>query len=388
MKIGNLTLANNVILAPLAGITNLPFRLLAKKAGCGLVCSEMVSSHALVYKSRKTAQMLNSVPREKPLSAQIFGSDPDIMAGAAVMVEGMGADILDINFGCAVRKVVKTGAGVALMRTPDRARAMLKAVRNAIRIPLTIKIRSGWDASGEQALNIARLAEDCGVDAVAVHPRMVKTGAGAALMRTPDLARAMLKAVRNAIRIPLTIKIRSGWDASGEQALNIARLAEDCGVDAVAVHPRTAKQLFGGRADWSIIAAVKQALSIPVIGNGDIFSARDAMKMLSETGCDAVMIGRKAIGNPAIFSQVLARISGDESVAQDLAGRFDIMIHYLKTSVECLGEEPACRMMRSRLGWFAKEMHNSSKFRESIKHLSSEKEGIELIKAYKDSLIF
>jgi nifR3 family TIM-barrel protein len=281
----------------------------------------MVSSHALVYKSRKTAQMLNSVPREKPLSAQIFGSEPDIMAGAAAMVEGMGADILDINFGCAVRKVVKTGAGVALMGPPDAARAVLEAVRKAI-------------------------------------------------------------------RIPLTIKIRSGWDASGEQALNIARIAEDCGADAVAVHPRTAKQLFGGRADWSIIAAVKQGLSIPVIGNGDIFSARDAMNMLSQTGCDAVMIGRKAIGNPAIFSRVLARIRGDKSDEEDLAARFDIMIHYLKASVEYLGEAPACRMMRSRLGWFAKEMHNSSKFRESIKHLSSEKEGIELINAYKESLIF
>ena len=318
MKIGTVTLANNVILAPLAGITNLPFRLMAKKAGCGLVCSEMVSSHGLVYKSKKTAQLLNSVPREKPLSAQIFGSDPDIMAGAAAIVEDMGADILDINFGCSVRKVVKTGSG-------------------------------------------------------------------AALMRTPDLARAVLKAVRNAIRIPLTIKIRSGWDASGEQALNIARIAEDCGVDAVAVHPRTAKQLFGGRADWSLIAAVKEKLSIPVIGNGDIFSAQDAMNMLSETGCDAIMIGRKAIGNPNIFSQVLARIGGEKSVAEDLAGRFDIMIHYLKVSVEYLGEEPACRMMRSRLGWFTKEMHNSSKFRESIKHLSTEKEGLELINVYRNS---
>jgi len=320
MKIGKLTLANNVILAPLAGITNLPFRLMAKKAGCSLVCSEMVSSHGLVYKSPETAQMLNSVAQEKPLSAQIFGSKPDVMAGAAAIVEGMGADILDINFGCSVRKVVKTGAG-------------------------------------------------------------------AALMRTPDVARAVLKAVRNAIRIPLTIKIRSGWDASGEQALNIARIAQDCGVDAVAVHPRTAKQLFAGQADWSVIAAVKEKLSIPVIGNGDIFSARDAMNMLSETGCDAIMIGRKAIGNPAIFRQVLAQIRGDENDVEDLAGRFDIMIHYLKASVEYLGEESACRMMRSRLGWFTKEMHNSSKFRESIKHLSSEKEGIELINAYKDSLI-
>jgi len=320
MKIGNLTLANNVILAPLAGITNLPFRLMAKQAGCGLVCSEMVSSHGLVYKSPKTVQMLNSVAQEKPLSAQIFGSEPDIMAGAAAIAEGTGADILDINFGCSVRKVVKTGAG-------------------------------------------------------------------AALMSTPDVARAVLKAVRNAIRIPLTIKIRSGWDASGEQALNIAKIAQDCGVDAVAVHPRTAKQLFAGQADWSVIAVVKEKLSIPVIGNGDIFSARDAMNMLSVTGCDAIMIGRKAIGNPAIFRQVLARIRGDENAADDLAGRFDIMINYLKASVEYLGEESVCRMMRSRLGWFTKEMHNSTKFRESIKHLSSEKEGIELINAYKRSLI-
>ena len=320
MKIGTVTLDNNVILAPLAGITNLPFRLMAKKAGCGLVCSEMVSSHGLVYKSYKTAQLLNSVPQEKPLSVQIFGSDPDIMAEAAAMVEGMGADILDINFGCSVRKVFKSGAGVALMKTPD-------------------------------------------------------------------VARAVLKAVRNAIRIPLTIKIRSGWDASGEQAFNISRIAEDCGVDAVAVHPRTAKQLFGGRADWTLIAAVKKKVSIPVIGNGDIFSAQDAMNMLAETGCDAIMIGRKAIGNPGIFSQVLARINRDENVVEDIAGRFEITIHYLKASVEYLGEEPACRMMRSRLGWFTRELRNSSKFRESIKQLSSEKEGIDLINAYKDSLI-
>jgi nifR3 family TIM-barrel protein len=320
MKIGNITLENNVILAPLAGITNLPFRLMAKEAGCGLVCSEMVSSHGLVYKSQKTARLLKSVAEEKPLSAQIFGADADIMAEAAAIVEGMGADILDINFGCSVRKVVKTGAGAALMNTPDKAQAVLKAVRNAI-------------------------------------------------------------------RIPLTIKIRSGWDPSGDQALHIARIAEDSGVDAVAVHPRTARQMFGGRADWSIIAAAKETVSIPVIGNGDIFSGQDALDMLAETGCDGIMIGRKAIGNPGIFSRVLARINGGKSEAEDLGRRFDTMIHYLRASVEHLGEEPACRMMRSRLGWFTKEMPNSSKFRESIKHLSSEKEGIELINAYKDSLI-
>ena len=319
MQIGSLTLENNTILAPLAGITNLPFRLLAKEAGCGLVCSEMISSHGLVYKSEKTQRMLDSTPEEKPLSVQLFGANPDIMAEAAAIVESSGADVVDINFGCSVRKIIKTGSGAALMRTPD-------------------------------------LAED------------------------------LLKAVRRAIRIPLTIKIRSGWDASGVQACNISRIAENCGVDAVAVHPRTAGQLFGGRADWSIIAAVKARVSIPVIGNGDIMTAGDAVRMLDETGCNGVMIGRKAIGNPAIFSRVVARINGKEDVEEDIARRFDLMIRYLKASVKYIGEEQACRMMRSRLGWFTKGMHKSSQFREAIKHLSSESEGVELIKAYQVQL--
>jgi len=319
MQIGSITLANNTILAPLAGITNLPFRLLAKEAGCGLVCSEMISSHGLVYKSEKTLKMLDSTPEEKPLSVQLFGAKPGIMAEAAAIVESSGADIVDINFGCPVRKVLRTGSG-------------------------------------------------------------------AALMRTPDLAEALLKAVRRAVRTALTIKIRTGWDASGQQAVNIARIAENCGVDAVTVHPRTAGQLFGGRADWSIIAAVKEKVSIPVIGNGDIRSPDDAVRMLDETGCDGVMIGRQAIGNPDIFSRVVARISGQEDVADDSAHRFDLMIRYLKASVKYLGEEHACRIMRSRLGWFTKGLPKSSQFREAIKHLSSEKEGIELINAYRDEL--
>ena len=320
MQIGSLTLKNNIILAPLAGITNLPFRLLAKEAGCALVCSEMISSHGLVYKSEKTAKMLDSAPEEKPLSVQLFGARPDIMAEAAAIVESSGAEVVDINFGCSVRKIIKTGSG-------------------------------------------------------------------AALMRTPDLAQDLLKAVRRAIRIPLTIKIRSGWDASGEQAVHISRIAENCGVDAVAVHPRTAGQLFGGRADWSIIAAVKAKVSIPVIGNGDIKSAGDAERMLAETGCDGVMIGRKAIGDPDIFSRVVARINGEEEVDEGFGRRFDLMSRYLRTSVKYIGEEQACRMMRSRLGWFTKGMHKSSQFREAIKQLSSEAEGIELINDYRDELI-
>jgi len=319
MKIGSLTLVNNVILAPLAGISNLPFRILAKEAGCGLVCSEMVSANGLVRKSQKTKKMLDSLPAEKPLSVQIFGSDPAVMAEAAKIVEASGADIVDVNFGCSVKKIIKTGSGVALMKTPEQSKDLLKAVRKSI-------------------------------------------------------------------RIPLTIKMRTGWDKSGTQAIALAQMAEACGVDAIAVHPRTATQGFAGQADWSIIAIVKERVNIPVIGNGDIFTASDAVNMQAKTGCDAVMIGRKAIGYPWIFCQVLACMKGDKIPSADLGQRFAIIKRYLKHSVRYIGEEQACRMMRSRLCWFVKELPHSSQFRRSINHISSEREALEIIDNYQKLL--
>ena len=320
VKIGKLILDNPVILAPLAGITNLPFRMIAKDAGCGLVCSEMISANGLVYKSIKTEKMLDSHPGEKPLSIQIFGSDPLIMAEGAKIVENQGADILDINFGCSVKKVVKTGAGVALMRTLEKAEKLLEAVRETV-------------------------------------------------------------------KIPMTIKIRTGWDKTGNQAIKISEIAQACGIDAIVVHPRTASQGFRGMADWSIISAVKKKVSIPVIGNGDIVNPEDAIRMLDETGCDAVMIGRAAIGNPSIFSDVLTLLRGEEVPQRDLLSRFDIMTKYLKDSVEYLGEKQACFMMRSRLGWFVKGMRFSSSFRESIKHISSEEQALQLIRSYRDKVM-
>jgi nifR3 family TIM-barrel protein len=320
MKIGSVTLDNITILAPLAGITNLPFRLLAKASGCGLVCSEMISANGLVHDSPKTHELLESRMEEKPLSVQIFGSDPHIMAEASAIVETSGADILDINIGCAVKKVLKTGSGAALMKAPDRAGRILSAVRKAISIPLTVKMRAGWDKSGKDAFSIAKVAEACGVDGVTVHPRLATQG-------------------------------------------------------------------FGGKADWSLITAVKNIVSIPVIGNGDIATPEDVFTMKKETGCDAVMIGRAAIGNPWLFSQVTSLMNGEERVPPDLFERFDAMTKYLNASIECFGEKRACRMMRSHLGWFVKGLRYSSRFRESIKRISTEKEALSLIGDYKRFLL-
>ncbi len=320
MQIGTVTLANNLVFAPLAGISNLPLRLLAKEAGCGLVYSEMVSANGLVYGAAKTHRLMNSTPEEKPLAIQIFGSDPGMMADAAQIAETAGADMIDINFGCAVKKIVKTGSGVALMRTPERAAALLRAVRDAI-------------------------------------------------------------------RVPLTIKIRSGWDRSGEQAFALLRIAETCGVDAVAIHPRSASQGFRGQADWSLITALKAATTLPVIGNGDVERAEDAVRMLSQTGCDAVMIGRAAIGNPFIFREILELLAGRRLAPPDAAARLRIMRRYAVDAVNYLGERPACLMMRSRLGWFVKGLHGCSAFRESIKRLESLEQALERIDAYERVLL-
>ena len=320
MQIGTLKLSNNLVFAPLAGISNLPLRLLAKEAGCGLVCSEMVSANGLVHGSAKTRQLMNSTPEEKPLAIQLFGADPIMMADAAQLAVSAGADIVDINFGCSVKKIVKTGSGAALMRRPRRAAALLKAVRDAIQIPLTIKIRSGWDRTGREA-----------------------------------------------------------------QAL--LDIAESCGIDALTIHPRSAAQGFRGHADWSLIAALKKSAALPVIGNGDVTRAEDAVRMLAETGCDGVMVGRAAIGNPFIFSEIHDRLAGRQGVPPGVEARLRVMRRYARDSVAYLGERPACLMMRSRLGWFVKGLHGCSAFRESIKHLETLAQALDKIAVYEKKLM-
>jgi nifR3 family TIM-barrel protein len=242
------------------------------------------------------------------------------MEEAAAMVEGSGADILDINLGCSVRKVVRQGAGVALMRDPERLESILTAVRRAI-------------------------------------------------------------------TIPLTVKMRTGWEPSGAQAIRVARVAESCGVDAVSVHPRTAPQAFEGRADWSLIARVKEAVGVSVIGNGDIHEPDDVLKMQRETGCDGVMIGRSAIGNPWIFTQSLDRMNGKPVLQPDHAMRLDTLLRYVKYAVDHFGEDRAIPIMRSRVGWFTKGLPHSSCLRETMTRLKTEKEVRQVVESYFDGLI-
>jgi tRNA-dihydrouridine synthase B len=313
--IGSVKLDHATVLAPLAGITNLPFRRIVKDAGCGLVCTEMVSANGLVYGSAKTRKLLQSCVEEKPLSVQIFGSDPVKMADAAAIVQESGADIIDLNFGCAVKKILKSYSGVALMKNPH-------------------------------------------------------------------LAREILKKARNSVTIPLTIKMRSGWDASGKDAFHLAQIACDCGVDAVTLHPRTAAQGFSGKSDWSLIAALKKQIPVPVIGNGDIARPEDALRMVEETGCDAVMIGRAAIGNPWIFFQIHELLENRAVTPVDLALRIAIMKIFVQTSAEYFGELYACRMMRSRLGWFVKGLPHSTRFRNAITGIRTCGEAEQIIDEY------
>ena len=300
LKIGQLELDHWLVLAPMAGITNLPFRLIAKTQGPALVTTEMVSAKGLCLGQKKTFSYLRSDPRERPLAVQIFGSDPKAMAQAAEIVLATGADILDINLGCPVKKVVKTGAGAALMLDPVKLEAIIKEVR---------KIWPG----------------------------------------------------------PLTAKIRAGWKPGRLLAVEISKLLADLGVDAITVHPRYASQGFSGKSDWSIISMVKEEVQIPVIGNGDVFRPEDALMMRKATKCDGVMIGRGAIGNPWIFKQIRQVEMGAPHPSSPttrerrvfINRHFELLCHYMRP-------EHAARMMRGLLLWYTKGLPMSSRFRGAI----------------------
>ncbi|MBN1545832.1 MAG: tRNA dihydrouridine synthase DusB [Syntrophaceae bacterium] len=299
MNIGTLQLKTAICLAPMAGISNLPYRLVMKKFGAGLVFTEMVSANGLVHSGRQTRVLLDSSAEERPLGIQLFGNDPEILAQAAAMVETDG-DLIDINMGCPVKKVVRSGAGSALLRTPENIGRIVAAVRRATSRPLTIKIRTGWD---QESLNF----------------------------------------------------------------LEIARIAELEGADAITLHPRTRCQGFTGQADWEQIRRLKESVNIPVIGSGDIFSATDALKMRQVTCCDGIMVGRGGYGNPWLIRDILALFSGTETPPRPTpAERLQVAMQHLQLFARTYGPRKALLDMRKHLCWYSRGMEGAAAYRSAV----------------------
>jgi nifR3 family TIM-barrel protein len=312
-KIGRVVLPNRVVAAPMAGITDRAFRDLAREMGCGLTCTEMISAQALIRGSRKTARLLD-IAGEYPVSVQIFGSDPGIMARAAQMVVEAGADLVDLNMGCPTPKIVKSGAGAALMRDPDRAGEIVAAVAAAVPVPVTVKMRKAWDEA------------------------------------SPD-------------------------------AVALARVAASAGAAAVTVHGRLRSEFFGGEADWGIIRKVKQAVAIPVIGNGDVRSGPDAARMLTYTGCDAVMVGRAARGNPWIFREILHYLeTSRELLPPTPALRVETALRHLELMVRYKGEARALLDMRKHAAWYTRFFRGAARLRERLHRATSIPELVNLIR--------
>ena len=313
LKIGNVTLDNNVILAPMAGVSDLPFRLLCRELGAGLVCMEMVSAKAIYYNNKNTDSLMEIHPEEKPVSLQLFGSDPQIISEMAKRIEERPFSILDINMGCPV-------------------------------------------------------------------PKVVNNGEGSALMKNPKLVEAILSSLVKAVNKPVTVKIRKGFDETHANAVEIAKIAESCGVAAVAVHGRTREQYYSGKADWEMIARVKEAVSIPVIGNGDVDSPRAAKALLEQTGCDGVMIGRAAQGNPWIFREVVSYLeTGVIPAPPTNAEKRELILRHAALQLQYKGEYTGVREMRKHLSWYTVGMPNSARFRQAINSMESMDELVESV---------
>lgn len=313
MNIGKIKIEHPYVLAPMAGVTDLPFRLLCKEQGAGLLCMEMVSAKALQYKNKNTKALLTIHPEEYPVSLQLFGSDPYIISEQAKRIEELPFQILDINMGCPVPKVVKNGEGSALMKNP---RLVYDIVYHTVR----------------------------------------------------------------AVRKPVTVKIRKGFDEKNINAPEIAKIIEEAGGAAVAVHGRTREQYYSGKADWDIIRQVKQNVSIPVIGNGDVSSAEKAAEMRKTTGCDGVMIGRAAQGNPWIFSELLEyERTGNLPPAPDRKTVRDTMLKHARLQMDFKGEYLGIREMRKHIAWYTKGMEGSAKLRDKINRVETYEELGQLI---------
>ena len=304
LKIGNVQLSSPFMLAPLAGITDGPFRRLCGEMGAGLVCSEMVSAKGLWYRDKNTGKLLEILPGEDQVAYQIFGHEPEIMAFVARELENRKNVMLDINMGCPV-------------------------------------------------------------------PKVVKNGEGSALMKNPQLAHDVVAATVQATSKPVTVKIRAGWDDNSKNAVEVAKAVEAAGAAMVAVHGRTREQFYSGHADWSIIADVKKALSIPVAGNGDVVDAATAQQMADETGCDFIMIGRGALGNPWIFRDLKAAWLGEETPAPPTReDKKAMMLRHFEDTLALKGEYAAVREMRKHVGWYLKGVHGAAAFRGKVNQIT------------------
>lgn len=305
LQIGDVILKNNVILAPMAGVTDLPFRLLCKEQGAGLLCMEMVSAKAIYYNNKNTETLMQIEPEERPVSLQLFGSDPVIMSEMAKRIEDRPFDILDINMGCPV-------------------------------------------------------------------PKVVNNGEGSALMKNSGLVRKIVTSVSKAIKKPLTVKIRKGFDENNINAVEIAKIIEDSGAAAVAVHGRTRQQYYSGKADWDIIRQVKEAVSIPVIGNGDVDSPQKAKQLLEETGCDGIMVGRATEGNPWIFREISHYLDTGELLPHPALEEVkEMILRHARLQLEYKGEYTGMREMRKHVAWYTAGFPHSARLRGAVNEIES-----------------
>ena len=316
LKIGNVELKNNIFLAPMAGVTDMPFRVLCKEQECGLVYTEMVSAKGMHYDDDKSNKLTLMHEIEKPGAVQIFGSDPKIMAEVAEKLNASDAAIIDINMGCPAPKITKNGEGSALMKNPQLIAEIIRAV-------------------------------------VAVSHK------------------------------PVTVKIRKGWDDSRINAVEIARIAEENGASAVAVHGRTREQYYSGKADWDIIRQVKEAVSIPVIGNGDVTGPKEAQKLFEETRCDAIMVGRGAQGNPWIFKKIVRFLEDGTLIPNpSLEEKIETIIRHMNMLIDLKGERTGILEMRSHIAWYIKGMRDAAYTKQKIFQMTDKEEIISLLKSF------